>query len=211
MRRRIGRARRRTPALAVGCGLVFVLAGCGGLEAEDQSTADPVATESSLNATAQGTTAVGGTPRDAAMDRQQRFEAQAACLTDKGFTSVAGPDGVMTEVAEDQDEAFMEASQQCTQHVDAQLGPDPAAAVLTEDELGEQYDALLGVRDCLVTAGHPVSDPPSRETWIASALLVQDALQEAKPGDNRAMDLPWNPYDDIQSVAATEQCPIPIP
>lgn len=61
----------------------------------------------------------------------------AGCLTDKGFTSEAGSGGVTTEVTEEQEESFLEARQQCQQEVSADLGPDPAAAVLTDEQLGE--------------------------------------------------------------------------
>lgn len=157
------------------------------------------------------TASVADPPEDAAIDRQRRFDAMASCLTDKGFTTEVGSDGLTTQVMEEQQEAYFEANQQCQQQVNVELGTDPATTVFTEEQLGEQYDSLLDVGECLSTAGYPVSDPPSREVWIESALLVQDALQETQLGENRAMDLPWNPYDGIDSVAAAELCPIPLP
>lgn len=194
-------------------GFLVVLTACSG-SSEDVS--DPTVT-TDHDTTAPNVTDDGGTadvvapPQDAATDRQRRFEAMADCLTEKGFTSEVSSDGVTTQMTEEQEEAFQEANQQCQQEVNAELGTDPATAVLTQEQLGEQYDALLDVSECLSTAGYPVSAPPSREVWVESALLVQDALKEAQPGENRAMKLPWNPYDEIDSVAAAEQCPIPLP
>jgi len=194
-------------------GFFVVLTACSG-SGEDVSdpsvTTDHDTTAPSV-ADEEGTAGVVAPPQDAATERQRRFEAMAGCLTDKGFTSEASSDGVTTQVTEEQVEAFHEAQQQCQQEVNAELGADPATAVLTPEQLGEQYDVLLDVSECLSAAGYPVSAPPSREVWVESALLVQDVLQEGRQGENRAMDLPWNPYDEIDSVAAAEQCPIPLP
>lgn len=192
--------------------LLLVLTACDGTNDDDPGTTSSTGPDTTAPEDAnQDTVDVAGPPQDAASERQRRFEAMAACLTDKGFTSEVGSGGLMTEVTEEQQDAYLDANQQCQQEVSAQLGTDPATTVFTEDQLGEQYDALLDVAECLSTAGYPVSDPPSREVWVESALVVQDALQEAQVGENRAMDLPWNPYDDIESVTAAEQCPIPLP
>lgn len=177
----------------------------GGItSASESSVADEAETVGSSDG------APGGTPsQDAGRARLERFEAQATCLTDLGFASVAGSQGVQTEMTNDQADAFQAASEQCQKEVAERLGPDPAAAVLTEEQIGQRYDELLGVRDCLLGAGYPVTDPPSRQTWVSSYVLVQDVLQEAESGENRELNLPWNPFDEISSVDAVAQCPIP--
>lgn len=209
----------RGALVAAVLGTCLGLTACSGADegpsAEGTGTSESAPSESSADESPSGGSSESATdpgvgdPEDPARARLQRFEAQAECLTEQGFTSTASSDGVQTSVTTDQTDAFEAASTLCQERVEAELGPDPAAAVLTEEQLGERYDELLDVQECLAEAGYPVTEPPTRESWVAASVVIQDVVGQAQPGEIHEIDLPWNPFDEVQSIEAMELCPIP--
>lgn len=123
---------------------------------------------------------------------------KADCLTEAGFPSTVRSDGgiQIDGVPPEQQQAFVEADTSCAE----QLGSIPGEAPFTTPELSVLYDLHVEGRDCLEDQGLAVSDPPSRQTWIA----------QYEAGLSGADEAPWSPWSEASDPAtAIEVCPEP--
>lgn len=89
-------------------------------------------------------------------------------------------------------EGFEEAIAAC----EAELGPPPAPAPLTDDEIISLYEQSLTAADCLEGLGYTISEPPSVERYIEAYRL---SMSGGPP--------PWNPHSEVR--AEVPSCPQP--
>lgn len=120
----------------------------------------------------------------------------ASCLEEEGWIVTVARDGYSYTVEPaidhpDGDAQVAEATRRCEQLISV---PAPSAAPITKEEASALYDSELEAKDCLEEHGIEVSDPPSREVYIASYL---------------AMEAPWSAHQNVLDPAALEQCPQP--
>lgn len=88
------------------------------------------------------------------------------CMADRGFEVELGDpadgDSVRSDVSAEQRPAYMAATEEC----DMVVGILPSEP-LTSEEISAEYDRQLGIAQCLREIGYPVTDPPSRELYVA--------------------------------------------
>lgn len=89
------------------------------------------------------------------------------CMRERGFVLTPndprdGP-GWEADYPPDQTEAFQSALREC----EFEIGVLPPPGLATPEEASEEYDRQLALRDCLVANGYPVSEPPSRDVYVA--------------------------------------------
>lgn len=112
------------------------------------------------------------------------------CMRHRGFVLTTndprdGP-GWEADFPPDQTEAFKAALHECELEIGVLPRPEPA----TPDEAGAEYDRQLAIADCLRTNGYPVSDPPSRDLYVAdyndpegTHWLAFDLITSTQPRD----------------------------
>jgi len=101
----------------------------------------------------------------------------ADCLRTEGFEVQVKSDGYELETQGGAEaRAFHQAEYDCSQ----QHGQD-APGPHTDAQLGQRYDVIVAVRDCLVGRGLPVAEDPGRESFVADY------------GD-------WSPYDNHETT-----------
>lgn len=109
-----------------------------------------------------------------------------ACLSDAGWeTNVDFAQNAISPISlpEDQNDAFMSASQNCEQ----QVGKAPNDVPMTIDSAAAIYDHLVEMRSCLLTNFHyETSQPPARSVFV---------------DDYLAGRAPWSPYLDLPDRA----------
>lgn len=107
------------------------------------------------------------------LETQQFF---ASCLAESGFAAtVDEPDlSVTVDVPEDQKNRYAEVSSACRNEMFDRFQS------LREPDPHQAYRAYLYIRECMIEAGYPVSNPPSEEAFV----------------DNYGM---WHPYDLVMA------------
>lgn len=115
------------------------------------------------------------------------LNAVATCLRDRGWAVTVDEAFLSIEAtgAGEQGEAFAAANTECA----AAAGPQPNAAPMTVDEIGQQYDYLVQMKACLEAQGYSVSEPTSRTRFI-------DDYLSGNP--------PWSPYVDLKGLTPAE-------
>lgn len=116
--------------------------------------------------------------------------ALVACLRDAGWDVVINGTGdgfSVGSISREQQPALEAARITC----DKRVGPAPPPRQLSDAEIRERYQFLLGVRECLIDAGFYVSEPPSEDVFVESWATG-----------------PWSPYDGIGDLdRALDGCP----
>lgn len=148
-----------------------------GVEPVDLLAGDRDGDIQSLMPTTPVTTAPPGAVRASVLERQ---EFKLACLSELGFEGEIEDDlGILTNVAPEQQDEFMEASAACREVAGVEFGI--SFGLSTPEELRQHYRAFLYVRECMIQAGYSTDDPPSLEVYIESG------------GEG------WHPYDAFMS------------
>lgn len=184
--------RQRAVGRLAACLLLFTVAACG--------TSDPVpesAQPTSASASAQAATAEADASQsalaEATFDPELYIPSMVDCLRDAGWDAEVIPpgDGISVNHPPDQGDAYREAFEECNQLV----GPAPPPRQLSEAEIRDHYDLLLGARDCLIAAGFDVSEPQSVDAFVETYYSGGS----------------WSPYQDIEIgfERAIEECPQP--
>lgn len=78
-------------------------------------------------------------------------------------------------VTADQREAFLAARADC----DSRVGEFPQPSSLTPAEVSIEYDRQIGIATCLSERGYPITEPPSRETFVSDYNRVDGVHWEA--------------------------------
>ncbi|QDO89086.1 hypothetical protein FNH13_12755 [Ornithinimicrobium ciconiae] len=159
----------RTTLLGVASIAASLLAGC--------SSSDTPTDVESLQAQVE----VRQAEAEAAAQAQER---QVDCLEAAGVKVEAHPDGSMTVhdlAGDDGGERAMELSDACEESANF-----PEYQPVTDVEYSYMYDLNIEAKSCLEGLGYEISDPPSRESWIA--------LAQSEQAGNETL---WSPYLEI--------------
>lgn len=122
------------------------------------------------------------------------------CINEAGFRAEMQDDGGLRiyEPPPEQKQAWEEVIRACEE----ELGPVPGYEPLTAEQLSILYDLELERADCLEENGYTVSEPSTRETFIAQSRALQD-------GEVDDDDWPWSPSTGINDPESIELCPQP--
>lgn len=122
------------------------------------------------------------------------------CINEAGFRAEMQDDGGLRiyDPPPEQKQAWEEVIRAC----EGTLGPVPGNEPFSTEELSVLYDLQLELGDCLEENGYTVSEPSTRETFIAQ----YQALQDGEIDDG---DWPWSPLMGINDPASIEVCPQP--
>jgi hypothetical protein len=124
------------------------------------------------------------------IDRYHTTELLVRCIQDQGFAVEVIPpgDGIsFAAVPVDQNQAAVDAAEAC----EAGLGlPELTAADYTDEIRELMYKYQLALRQCLISAGYDIPEPPSRDSFV----------------DNFFND-PWNAYTSVPGSDLTDTGP----
>lgn len=111
------------------------------------------------------------------------------CLKEAGFSAEAfeSTQGMLgfqnTGGTAEQVSAWSRGINRCQSDV----GAAPEIPRFTPEEIGHLYDFYLRQKDCLTAQGYTISEPPSRETYVATYYSSD----------------PWGPYADVDRISPT--------
>lgn len=110
------------------------------------------------------------------------------CLHEAGFSAEAfessqGLLGFQNTAATQQVEAWSKGIARC----ETKVGAAPELPRFTPEQLGRLYDFYVRQRDCLTVEGFTISEPPSRDTFVATYYSSD----------------PWGPYADVGRISPT--------
>lgn len=132
---------------------------------------------------------------------EERADVMKECLTEAGFPVTVGDDGavVMEFASPEQTSDYNRASYVCM----AQYPLDPRmTGELADAQLDRYYDWLLAHPvACMRERGHPVAEPPTRETFIANYRATGELLFFA---DDLPPDLEAEIMGDVLEHCETE-------
>lgn len=106
------------------------------------------------------------------------------CIVGEGWTTITlKEDGAYGgDVPEEQRDAYDASQDRCQEKVEAMF-PTP---VMSDRAIRERYGYELKTRQCLITQGYSISEPPSVEVWLEQFKNPQDGL--------------WLPYAEVGAV-----------
>lgn len=108
---------------------------------------------------------------------------QAAGFSAKAFDSSQGMLGFQNTAATQQADAWSKGISRC----ETKVGSAPELPRFTPEQLGLLYDFYLRQMDCLTGEGFTISEPPSRDTFVATYYSSD----------------PWGPYADVGRISPT--------
>jgi hypothetical protein len=153
----------------------------------DKNQEDPTATTASAPITGYGDFSGFG-PFE--IDRYYTTELLVRCIQDQGFAVEVIPpgDGIsFAAVPVDQNQAAVDAAEAC----EAGLGlPELTAADYTVEIRELMYEYQLALRQCLISAGYDIPEPPSRDYFVDSFF-----------------NNPWNAYTSVPGSDLTDTGP----
>lgn len=114
------------------------------------------------------------------------------CLRDQGLRVDESGEQPEIEAADGQLEAALAACE-------AILGPEPAVAPATDEEITSLYEQSLEAAACIEALGYSISAPPSLEEYIESYRLSFESGGGPPP---------WNPHSQVQADVE-QSCPQP--
>lgn len=125
-------------------------------------------TRTAQKATARAPSATVDTSEFAPASLLEQSQAIAKCAAESGVAVEVDPsgDGVLWRAPEGQEDRYSQVIDECAGEVAERFGiyqGDP-----TPEELERWYKAFLWVRDCMITIGYPVDEPPSLGSYIDS-------------------------------------------
>lgn len=187
----------RTTVVVLTAVTVLAAAGC---TASEPPSGAPTPTPAGSSAPANGPPA-DLPPIGPVADVERAFEAYFACMTDRGWqvTRTGGEvwnGGAHISVPEEQEEVFEIDDQACMRESGrSALG----APTVSAEDAAALYDLLLPVADCVRRLGYPVTDPPSKQSFVDNLV---------------AYPIPsWHPYSEavkLGKLADVEKnCPVP--
>lgn len=127
------------------------------------------------------------------------MRAMAECMRAEGWNATAHDRGItIPDVSVDQRDEISASRARCHE----QLGIDdlPTAADLTDEQVIDQYEALVETKACLEGLGYDIPEPPSPEAFLDQW---------------RSETGPWHPYESLgllgptEFAAVEEACPQP--
>lgn len=176
--------------IAVAGLLMLVITACGvDTPLPTRSGGIPSAKDTRQTTSAESRPSPLATPQ-ASFDLETYMVAMVDCLRDAGWDVALNDtgDGFSVGSLSPARQPLIEAARIAC---DERVGPAPPPRQLSEAEIRERYQFLLGVRDCLIDAGFSVTSPPSEDAFIDSWATG-----------------PWSPYDGIADLdRALEACP----
>jgi hypothetical protein len=176
-------------SIVVGVCAGVLLSGCSGSPGPD---ADPSGTQPSEGS---GGGYYEGTSNEWAVD-------VAECLRERGWdavTSESGPGTLGIELASEIPDAQADDwSTDLMQTCPSEVGELPPLRRMSDEQLSREYDWALLTRQCLVDHGQRISEPPSREYFIANYYTQKGWVPWADVGD----EMP-----PAEEFALEEACP----
>lgn len=145
-------------------------------------TTSPSPTNADSGGTATDYTPIGAEENNAWV-RKMVDCLQQAGFSAKAFESSQGMLGFQNTAATQQADAWSKGITRC----ETQVGAAPELPRFTTEQLGRLYDFYLRQMDCLTAEGFTISEPPSRDTFVATYYSSD----------------PWGPYADVGRISPT--------
>ncbi|MDX1658510.1 MAG: hypothetical protein R3343_06800 [Nitriliruptorales bacterium] len=83
-------------------------------------------------------------------------------MRDHGFPATIIPGGInFSRIPEDQNQKAQAVQAACEAGMNT-----PSPRPRNEAELGEIYEYMLALRECLIAEGYDIPEPPSKQVWI---------------------------------------------
>lgn len=178
-----GRYARRSALQLCAVGVAVAVVGVSGCDAPPSAGVDASTAETTVTPL-ETSTATAPTPTPLASNYSppepppatkrfagtsaEHFQALIACVRAAGFVVVEEDDGSGPSFYVDAPVEQQPAADAATNTCRADLGDPGSGLPPTADQVSSLYDFYLDQRDCLIGMGHPVDEPPSRETFIAT-------------------------------------------